>query len=101
MNVYPRMIEEVLYAFDGVREAAVIGEPSRLHGEMPVAYVSLAEGAEISDADLRAFCVERLGRHQVPKKFHLLPELPKNATGKIMKRELRKDGEQERGVDHR
>lgn len=101
MNVYPRMIEEALYEVDGVREAAVLGEPSRLHGEIPVAYVSLKEGAETTDSDLRSFCVERLGRHQVPKRFHIIPDLPKNATGKIMKRELRKDGEQERGVEHR
>jgi len=98
MNVYPRMIEEVLYRFAPINEAAVVGEPSDLHGEIPVAYVSLIAGAEATEAAIRAHCRENLGRHQVPRKIHILPELPKNATGKILKRELRKQGEIERGV---
>ncbi len=99
MNVYPRIIEEVLYGFDAVVEAAVIGEPHALHGEVPVAYVALSGGADVSSADLRAWCRERLGRYQVPRTIHIVPELPKNAAGKILKRQLRKQGEIERGVD--
>jgi long-chain acyl-CoA synthetase len=98
MNVYPRMIEEVLYRLPGVKEAAVVGEPSELHGEIPVAYVSVDETAGLTEAALRAHCREYLGRHQVPKRFEILAELPKNATGKILKRQLRKHGEVERGV---
>lgn len=98
MNVYPRMIEETLYQFAPINEAAVVGEPNDLHGEIPVAYVSLVEGAAASEADIRAYCREHLGRHQVPRKIYILPQLPKNATGKILKRELRKQGEVERGV---
>ncbi len=98
MNVYPRMIEETLYRFSPINEAAVVGEPNDLHGEIPVAYVSLIPGAETTEADIRAFCRENLGRHQIPRKIHILAELPKNATGKILKRELRKQGEIERGV---
>lgn len=98
MNVYPRMIEEVLYRYPGLREAAVIGEPHELHGEIPVAYVAVDGAQPVSEADLRAFCREHLGRHQIPKRFEFLPELPKNAAGKILKRQLRKQGEIERGV---
>ncbi|MCX7112224.1 MAG: long-chain fatty acid--CoA ligase [Proteobacteria bacterium] len=98
MNVYPRMIEEVLYRFAPINEAAVVGEPSDLHGEIPVAYVSLIAGAEATEAAIRAHCRENLGSHQVPRKIHILTELPKNATGKILKRELHKQGEIERGV---
>ena len=98
MNVYPRMIEEVLYKHEAVREAAVIGIPSKLHGEVPVAYISLQEGYEATVVDIRAFCFESLGKHEVPKKVIFLDELPKNAAGKIVKRELRKTGEVERGV---
>ena len=98
MNVYPRMIEETLYRFPAINEAAVVGEPNDLHGEIPVAYVSLIVGSESTEADIRAYCRENLGRHQVPRKIHILPELPKNATGKILKRELRKQGEIQRGV---
>jgi long-chain acyl-CoA synthetase len=98
MNVYPRMIEEVLHRYPGLKEAAVVGEPHDLHGEVPVAYVALDESKPVTEADLRAHCRDHLGRHQIPRKFVILPELPKNATGKILKRQLRKHGEVERGV---
>lgn len=98
MNVYPRMIEEVLYRYPGLREAAVVGEHHDLHGEIPVAYVSLDATAEATERHLREHCRNLLGRHQVPRRFIILDELPKNAAGKILKRELRKHGEIERGV---
>lgn len=99
MNVYPRMIEEVLYRFPGLREAAVVAELHPLHGEIPIAYYVMGDAdASHGDHELRAHCREHLGRHQVPKRFVRLEELPKNATGKILKRELRKHGEIERGV---
>jgi len=98
MNIYPRVIEEVLAACEGVREAAVVGEPHALHGEIPVAYVSLRDGAALGAEHLRAWCRDSLGRHEIPRRFVILPELPKNAAGKILKRALRKQGEVERGV---
>ena len=101
MNVYPRVIEEILYQHPAVREAAVVGEPDALHGEIPVAFVAPKEGATVTAADLRTFCREHLGRHEVPRKVFFRPDLPKNAAGKILKRELRRAGELERGVDHR
>jgi long-chain acyl-CoA synthetase len=101
MNVYPRIIEEILYQHEAVREAAVVGEPDELHGEIPVAFVSLKPGAQATAADIRKFCRDHLGRHEIPRKFFFLPELPKNAAGKILKRELRKQGELERGIDSR
>jgi long-chain acyl-CoA synthetase len=101
MNVYPRVVEELLYKHPAVREAAVIGEPDELHGEIPVACIALRDGAKLTSAEVRAFCRDSLGRHEVPKKVFFMPELPKNAAGKIMKRELRKHGEIERGIDSR
>lgn len=101
MNVYPRIVEEVLYKHPAVREAAVIGEPDELHGEIPVACIAVRDGAKLTSAEVRAFCRDSLGRHEVPKKVFFMPELPKNGAGKIMKRELRKHGEIERGVDSR
>ncbi|MEM7392482.1 MAG: long-chain fatty acid--CoA ligase, partial [Verrucomicrobiota bacterium] len=101
MNVYPRVVEEVLYKNEEIQEAAVVGEPHDTHGEIPVAYVALKEGSELNTADVRNFCREHLGSYQVPRKVLFLDELPKNATGKILKRELRKEGELERGVDSR
>jgi len=101
MNVYPRVIEEVLYKHPGIKDAAVIGEPDELHGEKAVAFVVAKEGQEITESDIRAFCREHLGRHEIPRKVHLIGQLPRNAAGKVLKRELRKSGEHERGVDHR
>ena len=101
MNVYPRMVEELLYAHPAILEAAVVGEPSELHGEIPVAYVVLKEDEQLAAAEIRAYCRENLGRHEVPRKIQLCPNLPKNAAGKILKRELRKSGELERGIDIR
>jgi long-chain acyl-CoA synthetase len=101
MNVYPRVVEEILYQHEAVREAAVVGEPNELHGEIPVAYIALTEDDAATTADIRTFCRDHLGRHEIPRKVFFMPELPKNAAGKIVKRELRKTGELERGIDSR
>jgi long-chain acyl-CoA synthetase len=100
MNVYPRVIEEVLYAHPAVAEAAVVGDPDPRHGEIPVAHVALRPGADVASApaELRDWCRERLGRHEVPRRFLIRESLPRNAAGKILKRELRVIGEHERGV---
>ena len=101
MNVYPRMIEEVLYRLPGVAEAAVVGEPDETHGEVPVAHVVTTEGATLDAATVRAWCRDHLGKHEVPRRVLFREALPKNAAGKILKRELRREGELERGVDQR
>jgi long-chain acyl-CoA synthetase len=99
MNVYPRVIEEVIYEHPDVAEAAVVAEPHPLHGELPVAYVVPKPGTDLGASDLRDWCRARLGRHEVPRRILLREALPKNAAGKILKRELRRQGELERGVD--
>lgn len=101
MNVYPRMVEEALYRHPAIAEAAVIGEPHAIHGEIPVAHVVLKEGGKTDSSEIRAWCREHLGKHEVPRKVLIRSALPKNAAGKILKRELRKEGELERGVDSR
>lgn len=101
MNVYPRMVEEVLYQHPDVVEAAVVGESHVTHGEIVVAHVVVRPDAQVGAPTLRAWCRERLGQHQVPRKVILRQALPKNATGKILKRELRQQGEIERGIDSR
>jgi long-chain acyl-CoA synthetase len=90
MNVYPREIEEVLYTFPGVREAAVIARPDEKRGEAPVAFVSPADGAELHAPVLMRFCRERLADYKIPRKIHIVEALPRTATGKIAKVELRK-----------
>ncbi len=89
INVYPREIEERLYEFPGVKEAAVIGIPDVRKGEQPLAFVAAAEGATLDPAAIRAFLRERLADYKVPRRIILLPTLPRNATGKILKTALR------------
>jgi long-chain acyl-CoA synthetase len=98
MNVYPRVIEEVLYRHADVAEAAVVGEPHRLHGEIPVAFVVAKPDTRPDPARLRDWCKEYLGLHEIPRRVELRDALPRNAAGKILKRELRREGELQRGV---
>jgi long-chain acyl-CoA synthetase len=90
INVYPREIEEVIYHFPGVKEAAVIGVPDERRGEQPVAFVAAAEGQTLDEKALLQFIRGRLADYKAPKQIIILPALPKNATGKILKMELRK-----------
>jgi long-chain acyl-CoA synthetase len=90
INVYPREIEEVIYHFPGVKEAAVIGVPDARRGEQPVAFVAAADGKTIDEKELAQFIRSKLADYKSPKQIIVLPSLPKNATGKILKTELRK-----------
>jgi long-chain acyl-CoA synthetase len=90
INVYPREIEEIIYQFPGVKEAAIIGVPDPRRGEQPVAFVSAKEGATLDGKAIQQFVRERLADYKVPKHVTVLPLLPRNATGKILKTELRK-----------
>jgi len=89
INVYPREIEEILYQFPGVKEAAVIGRPDTRKGEQPVAYVAANEGVALEEKALQHFVRERLADYKIPRRVIFLPALPRNATGKILKTALR------------
>jgi len=88
-NVYPKEIEDVLDAFPGIGESAVIGVPHPDFGEGVVAVVT-ASGPLPSEPEIIAAASERLARFKVPKRIFELPELPRNAMGKVQKAELRK-----------
>jgi long-chain acyl-CoA synthetase len=88
-NVYPREIEEVLFAHPAVSEAAVIGKPDPRLGEEVVAFVALKPGAEADPDDIIAYCRERLAAYKYPREVRIVADLPKGPTGKILKRELR------------
>ncbi len=90
INVYPREIEEVIYQFPGVKEAAIIGVPDVRKGEQPVAFVAAAEGQTLDEKALSQFIRSKLADYKVPKRIVFMPALPRNATGKILKTELRK-----------
>lgn len=89
INVYPRQIEEIIYQFPGIREAAVIGVPDARRGEQPVAFVTLNEGAALDEKALLQFIRAKIADYKVPRRVQVLPVLPRNATGKILKTALR------------
>ncbi|MDR0596245.1 MAG: long-chain fatty acid--CoA ligase [Clostridiales Family XIII bacterium] len=94
LNVYPREIEEALFEHPQVAEAAVIGEPDRLRGEVVVAYVVLKEGAEeIHHKELLRFLKERLAQYKLPRRINIIEALPRNSSGKVLKRVLREQAE--------
>lgn len=88
-NVYPREIEEVLYTYPKVREAAVIGLPNEVYGEIGRAFIVLKEGQKADEEEVMAFLRERLARYKLPDSVHFIEALPKNSVGKILKRELK------------
>jgi len=88
-NIYPKEIESVLGRHDAVLEAAVIGVPHEIYGEVPVAYVVTYPEASVTVEDLLALCRGNLTKIKIPTAIHIVPELPKNAVGKIDKPALR------------
>lgn len=87
-NVYPREVEEVLFAHSDIVEAAVIGLPDADFGETVHAYVVVKDEALNAEA-LRNYCGEHLAKYKIPRSFEFLTELPKNTTGKILRRSLK------------
>ena len=87
-KVYPREVEEVLHAVEGVREAAVVGVPDRLLGQAVHAHVAPEHGAELDPVALRRECVERLESHKVPGRITVHNQLPRTARGKVDRQAL-------------
>ncbi|WP_420453814.1 acyl-CoA synthetase [Ilumatobacter sp.] len=88
-NVYPAEVENVLYQLPEVAEAAVIGVPNDRWGEAGLAVLALKPGAEIDRSTVVQHCVGQLAKFKVPNDIAIVDELPRNATGKVLKRELR------------
>ena len=82
-NIYPREIEEFLQEQEEVAEAAVVGRPDAIRGEVPVAYVVLKRAVE--GAELERRCREKLASFKVPREFRVVEKLPRNAMGKVVK----------------
>jgi fatty-acyl-CoA synthase len=88
-NVFPREVEDLLADLDGVAEAAVIGVDDEKFGQRLKAFVVLEDGAALTEADLGAHVKANLASYKTPREVEFLDELPRNATGKVLKRELR------------
>lgn len=88
-NIYPREVEEVLLMHPAVKEAAVLGERHEKWGESVVAVLVQREGHIPDEQELDLFCLEHIARFKRPKRYVFVDQLPRNATGKVLKRELR------------
>lgn len=88
-NVYPREVEDALVAHPSVAEAAVIGLPDPEWGEVVVAFVVPAPGAGLDVDELDRHCLGRIARFKRPRRYEVVPDLPKNAYGKVLKTRLR------------
>jgi long-chain acyl-CoA synthetase len=87
-NVYPAEVEEVLAEHPGVADVAVIGVPHPHHGEAVKAYVVRAAGVDIDEDALIEHCTTLLARYKCPSKVLFVDQLPRNASGKVLRREL-------------
>jgi HIP---CoA ligase len=90
-NVYPAEVEQVLARLDGVAESAVIGVPDPRLGEVGQAYLVTRPGHVLAGADVLAFCRERLANYKVPRRVEFVDALPRNPSGKVLKRLLREE----------
>ncbi len=89
-NIYPREIDELLYAHECIAEAAAVGVPDELYGEEVAAYVVLRDGRAASEEEIIAYCRAHLADYKCPKSVRFMDALPKGPTGKVLKRELAK-----------
>ena len=88
-NVYPAEVENVLYQLPQVSEAAIIGVPDDKWGETGKAVIVVKQGEALEETEVIAHCTANLARFKVPQTVEFIDELPRNATGKVLKRELR------------
>ena len=88
-NVYPAEVENTLFALEGVADGAIVGAPDERWGEVGVAFVVRAEGSELSEDDVIGWFHDKVARFKIPKQVIFTDVLPRNATGKVLKRELR------------
>jgi fatty-acyl-CoA synthase len=87
-NVFPREIEDLLADHESIEEVAVVGVPDDEFGQRLKAFVVLRDGAQLSEDAVQAYVKANLARYKVPREVVFLDELPRNATGKVLKREL-------------
>jgi long-chain acyl-CoA synthetase len=88
-NVYPREVEEVLYPHPAIAEAAVVGIPDQQLGAKIKAFVALNPGEQLVESELIAYCKERIAAYKYPRVIEVRNELPKSATGKVLKKQLK------------
>jgi fatty-acyl-CoA synthase len=99
-NVFPKEVEDCLARHEAVHEAAAIGVDDDDYGKRLKAFVVLEDGKDVSEDDLKAHVKSNQARYKVPREIVFLDELPRNATGKVLKRKLDEDeGDTDGGSD--
>jgi fatty-acyl-CoA synthase len=88
-NIYPREIEEFLYAHEAIADVQVIGVPSKKFGEEVMAWVKIKSGYNLTKHELRQFCNSKIARYKVPRYWKFVDSFPLTVTGKIRKVEMR------------
>ena len=89
VNIYPREIEEICMKYPGIKECAVVGKKDENLGEIPIAFIELEEETDVDELKLKKFLKNHLANYKLPKHIYFVENLPKNATGKVLKRKLR------------
>ena len=90
-NVYPVEVEEVLYEIPEILEAAVVGIPHQIYGEVPKAYIVCKDGQALTENDVISYCKTKLASYKLPVEEDYIDVLPRNASGKVLKTALRVD----------
>ncbi len=90
-KIFPREVEEVLYAHPKIAEAVLVGVPDDYRGEAPKAFIVLKPGQQATAEEIIAYCKERLASYKVPKQIEFRSELPKTMIGKVLRRALREE----------
>jgi long-chain acyl-CoA synthetase len=93
-NIYPLEVEEVLFQIPEVLEAAVVGVPHPVYGEVPKAFVVVKEGKELAEEQIIEYCAQNLAKFKLPAEVEFLDVLPRNASGKVLKHTLRPKAEE-------
>ena len=98
-NIYPKELEEFLYTHEAVKDVQVIGVPDKKYGEEAMACIVLRDGSDVTEEEIRAYCIERLARHKVPRYIEFVDAFPMNAAGKVLKYKMREDAAKRLGLD--
>ena len=96
-NVFPAEVEELLGAHESIQEAAAIGVEDEKFGQRLKAFVVLQKGANLSEDEVKGYVKDNLANYKVPREVVFLDELPRNPTGKVLKRELAEQGDDDSG----
>ena len=90
-NIYPREVEEVIYQFKGIADAAVVGVEDKLRGQVGACFYTVADGEKVKPSELKKFLQKNLALYKIPREFHELAEMPRTSTGKISKKQILED----------